>query len=76
MINKILFTLVAFGVIISLILSQDKSSIDIENEIQSKQKKEKKIRSEIERLKNEIKENDISTNNKKIVSKKLTSKLN
>ena len=65
MINKILFTLVAVGVIISLILSQDKSSIDIENEIQAKQKKEKKIRSEIERLKNEIKENDISTNNKK-----------
>jgi len=65
MINKILFTLAAFSIIISLILSQDKSSADIGSEIQAKQKKENQIRLEIERLKNEIKENDIAANNKK-----------
>lgn len=65
MINKILFTLAAFSIIISLILSQDKSSVDIGNEIQAKQKKENQIRLEIESLKNEIKENDIAANNKK-----------
>ena len=63
--NNFSFVLIFLTILISSIGSQDKSSIDIKNEIQSKQQKEKQIRSEIERLKNEIKENDIATNNKK-----------
>ena len=63
--NNFPFVLIFSTILISSIGSQDKSSIDIKNEIQSKQQKEKQIRSEIERLKNEIKENAIATNNKK-----------
>ena len=65
MTNKISFALIPLVILISSIVPQEKSSIDIENEIQSNQKRENQIRLEIEQLKNEIKENDIATNNKK-----------
>ena len=63
--NKFLLFALFATIIISSIGSKDKSSTDIRKEIESKQQKEEKIRFEIERLKNEIKENDIIVNNKR-----------
>ena len=60
MIRIILFYFI-FSIISISLLTPEKSSLDLKDEIKSKEQKEKNIRSEIEDIKNEIKNNDIKS---------------
>ena len=73
--QPILFYLILPVLLISFIISEEKSSVEIKNEIEFKKKREEKIRLEIEALKDEIKKNDIKSEKKedklKLINKQI-----
>jgi len=58
------FHLVFFIILISFVITEEKSSIEIKEQIEFKKDREKTIRAEIENLKEKIKKNDIKSEEK------------